>query len=121
MAVAAATEGSGIDLLLGIGGAPEGVVTAVAVRVLGGYMQGVLAPQTPDEIERALQAGYALDKKFELEDLVSGDRHIFVLTGVTDGILVDGVREADGELTIQSMVLDSALDGARLVEVKVDA
>jgi fructose-1,6-bisphosphatase II len=121
MAVAAATEGSGIDLLLGIGGAPEGVVTAVAVRVLGGYMQGILAPQTPDEIERALQAGYALDKKFELEDLVSGDRHIFVLTGVTDGILVDGVREADGELTIQSMVLDSALDGARLVEVKVDA
>jgi fructose-1,6-bisphosphatase II len=121
MAVAAATEGSGVDLLLGIGGAPEGVVTAVAVRVLGGYMQGVLAPQTPDEIERALQANYALDKKFELEDLVGGDRHIFVLTGVTDGILVDGVREADGELTIQSMVLDSALDGARLIEVKVDA
>ncbi|MEN9706458.1 MAG: hypothetical protein RIS31_24, partial [Actinomycetota bacterium] len=58
---------------------------------------------------------------FELEDLVGGERHIFVLTGVTDGILVDGVKEADGELTIQSMVLDSALDGARLVEVKVDA
>ena len=121
MAVAAATEGSGVDLLLGIGGAPEGVVTAVAIRVLGGYMQGILAPQTPDEIERALHAGYALDKKFELEDLVGGERHIFVLTGVTDGILVDGVKEADGELTIQSMVLDSALDGARLVEVKVDA
>lgn len=121
MAVAAATEGSGVDLLLGIGGAPEGVVTAVAVRVLGGYMQGVLAPQTPDEIERALQANYALDKKFELEDLVGGERHIFVLTGVTDGILVNGVRDNDGELTIQSMVLDSALDGARLIEVKVDA
>jgi fructose-1,6-bisphosphatase II len=121
MAVAAATEGTGVDLLLGIGGAPEGVVTAVAIRVLGGYMQGILAPQTPDEIERALQAGYALDKKFELEDLVGGDRHIFVLTGVTDGILVDGVREEEGELVIQSMVLDSALDGARLVEVKVDA
>ena len=121
MAVAAATEGSGVDLLLGIGGAPEGVVTAVAIRVLGGYMQGILAPQTPDEIERALHAGYALDKKFELEDLVGGERHIFVLTGVTDGILVEGVKEADGELTIQSMVLDSALDGARLVEVKVDA
>ena len=121
MAVAAATDRSGVDLLLGIGGAPEGVVTAVAIRVLGGYMQGILAPQTPDEIERALHAGYALDKKFELEDLVGGERHIFVLTGVTDGILVDGVKEADGELTIQSMVLDSALDGARLVEVKVDA
>jgi fructose-1,6-bisphosphatase II len=121
MAVAAATEGTGVDLLLGIGGAPEGVVTAVAIRVLGGHMQGVLAPQTPDEIERALQAGYALDKKFELEDLIGGDRHIFVLTGITDGILVDGVREEEGELVIQSMVLDSALDGARLVEVKVDA
>ena len=61
MAVAAATEGSGVDLLLGIGGAPEGVVTAVGIRVLGGYMQGVLAPQSPDEIGRALQAGYAVD------------------------------------------------------------
>ena len=120
MAVAAATKGSGVDLLLGIGGAPEGVLTAVAIRVLGGYMQGILAPQTPDEIERALSAGYALDKKFELEDLVGGNRHVFVLTGVTDGILVKGVREENGRATIQTMVLDSALSDARLIEVSVE-
>jgi fructose-1,6-bisphosphatase II len=120
MAVAAAIKGSGVDLLLGIGGAPEGVLTAVAIRVLGGYMQGVLAPQTPDEIERALQAGYALDKKFELEDLVGGSRHVFVLTGVTDGILVKGVRVEDNRATMQTMVLDSALSDARLIEVSVE-
>ncbi len=120
MAVAAAIEGSGVDLLLGIGGAPEGVLTAVAIRVLGGYMQGILAPQTPDEIERAIQAGYALDKKFELEDLVGGNRHIFVLTGVTDGILVKGVQVENSRATIQTMVLDSALSDARLIEVSVE-
>jgi len=119
MAVAAAMPNSGVDLLLGIGGAPEGVVTAVALRVIDGYMQGILAPQTPDEIERALLAGYALDKKFELEDLVGGNRHIFVLSGVTDGILVRGAREENQEVSIQTMVLDSALDEARLIEVKV--
>ena len=120
MAVASAIKGSGVDLLLGIGGAPEGVLTAVAIRVLGGYMQGILAPQTPDEIERALQAGYALDKKFELEDLVGGERHIFVLTGVTDGLLVKGIQTNAGRATIQTMVLDSALDDARLIEVSVE-
>lgn len=120
MAVAAAIEGSGVDLLLGIGGAPEGVLTAVAIRVLGGYMQGILAPQTPDEIERALLAGYELHKKFELEDLVGGDRHVFVLTGVTDGLLVKGVQVNEGRATIQTMVLDSALKDARLIEVSVE-
>lgn len=119
MAVAAAIKGSGVDLLLGIGGAPEGVVTAVALRVLGGYMQGILAPQSFEEIERALAAGYPLDKKFELEDLVGGERHIFVLTGVTDGILVKGIREDEGKLTIQSLVLDTAISEPRLIEITV--
>ena len=120
MAVAAAIKGSGVDLLLGIGGAPEGVLTAVAIRVLGGYMQGILAPQNFDEIERALAAGYALDKKFELEDLVGGDRHVFVLTGLTDGLLVRGVEENAGMLKIQSMILDNALLEPRLVEISVE-
>lgn len=120
MAVAAALPGSGVDLLLGLGGAPEGVVTAVAIRVLGGYMQGILAPKNFDEMERALAAGYALDKKFELEDLVGGDRHVFVLTGLTDGLLVRGVREEAGELKIQSMVLDNAMLEPRLIEIAVE-
>jgi fructose-1,6-bisphosphatase II len=119
MAVAAATPNSGVDLLLGVGGSPEGVVTACAVRILDGFMQGVLAPQTPDEIERALHANLPLSKKLELPDMVSGDRQIFVLTGITDGILVDGVRESEGKLLIQSFVLDSDLSEGRLIEVSV--
>jgi fructose-1,6-bisphosphatase II len=120
MAVAAATPGSGVDLLLGVGGSPEGVVTACAVKILGGFMQGLLAPQTPDEIERAMHAGLPLSKKLELSDMVSGGRHIFVLTGITDGILVDGVRESDGKLLVQSFVLDSELPEGRLIEVSVE-
>ena len=88
--------------------------------MLGGYMQGILAPKNFDEIERALAAGYALDKKFELEDLVGGDRHVFVLTGLTDGLLVRGVREEAGELKIQSMVLDNAMLEPRLIEIAVE-
>ena len=120
MAVAAATPNSGVDLLLGVGGSPEGVVTACAVKILDGFMQGVLAPQTPDEIERALHANLPLSQKLELEDMVSGDRQIFVLTGITDGILVDGVRESEGKLVIQSFVLDSDLPEGRLIEVSVE-
>ncbi len=119
MAVAAATAGSGVDLLLGVGGSPEGVVAAVAVQVLGGFMQARFAPQTPDQIERALLANYDLEQKFELNDLVSGDSFVFVLTGITDGVLTRGVREFDEHLEIQSFILDSKLGEALIAEMNV--
>ncbi|WP_138275646.1 fructose-bisphosphatase class II family protein [Rhodoluna limnophila] len=119
MAVAAATPDSGVDLLLGIGGAPEGVVTACAVQILGGFMQTRFAPETPDEISRALGANYDLERKFELDELVSGDQFIFVCTAITDGPLARGVRETDEFLDIQSFVLDSQLGDARVLEVRV--
>lgn len=119
MAVAAATPDSGVDLLLGVGGSPEGVVTAVAVQVLGGFMQARFAPQTPDQIEKALQANYDLERKFELDDLVSGESFVFVLTGITDGVLVRGVREFEEHLEIQSFILDSNLGEAFVAEMKV--
>lgn len=120
MAVAAATGDSGVDMLLGVGGCPEGIVTACAVQILGGHMQGRLAPSDPDELERALDAGYDLEKKLELNDLVWGDRFVFVLTGVTDGLLVRGIREGDDGLEVQSFLLDSELDEGHILDVRVD-
>jgi fructose-1,6-bisphosphatase II len=119
-AIAAAIPGTGVDMLLGVGGAPEGVVTACAIRALRGFMQGVLAPQTPDEIERALMAGLDLGKKYELTDLVSGDRQIFVMTGITDAPLVDGVKFEGGKEIIQSLIIDSDLPDVRRVDLSVE-
>jgi fructose-1,6-bisphosphatase II len=119
MAVAAAVPGTGVDLLLGLGGSPEGVATAVAIQILGGFMQTRFAPQDPDQIERALAANYDIERKFELEELVSGDRFVFVLTGITDGILTNGVRENDDDLEIQSFVLDSKIGEGLVVDVRV--
>lgn len=109
MAVAAATPGSGVDLLLGVGGSPEGVVAAVAVQVLGGFMQTRFAPQDSEQIARGLAAGYDLEAKFELDDLVSGDRFVFVLTGITDGVLARGVVQSEAGFEMETFILDSAL------------
>ncbi len=111
MAVAAATPGSGVDLLLGLGGSPEGVVAAVAVQILGGFMQTRFAPQDSEQISRALAAGYDLEAKFDLDDLVKGERFVFVLTGITDGLLARGIRETETGLEVQTFILDSSLDG----------
>lgn len=119
-AVSAAMPNTDIDLLLGVGGAPEGVVTACAIRAINGFMQGILAPQTPDEIERAMMAGLPLSKKLELTDLVAGDRQIFVMTGITDSPMVDGVQSVNGKMTLQSLVIDSDLDEVRRIDLAVE-
>ena len=119
-AVSAAMPNTDIDLMLGVGGAPEGVVTACAIRAINGFMQGILAPQTPDEIERAMLAGLPLSKKLELTDLVSGDRQIFVMTGITDAPMVMGVRRIDGKQSLQSLIIDSALDDVRRINLAVE-
>ena len=121
MAVAAATPGSGVDLLLGIGGNPEGVVTACAVQALGGFMQGRLMPLTQVEMEGAVAAGYDLERKFELGDLAAGERFIFVLTALTDGPLARGMREADGGVFVETYVLDSELDGPQVISEWLEA
>jgi fructose-1,6-bisphosphatase II len=119
MAVAAATPGSGIDMMLGVGGNPEGVLAACAVRILGGFMQGVLAPRSADEIEAALNSGYAIDQKFGLSEMVGGDRQVFVLAGVTPGILTEGISETeDGKLDVELFVLDRQLEGGRRIKIR---
>jgi fructose-1,6-bisphosphatase II len=101
-----AVTGSGnIDMLLGIGGAPEGTISACATKALGGYMQGRIAPQSPEEMLKALTAGHDLGRIFQAEDLVASDNTYFVATGVTDGLLLDGVQLNGDILTTDSIIL----------------
>src|SRR3954469_17807208 len=91
-AIMAAREGTGIDLLLGVGGTPEGIIAACAMKCLDGVIQGRLWPTDDDEKQRALDAGHDLDRVLTTADLVSGDDCFFVATGITDGELMEGVR-----------------------------
>ena len=93
-AIMAARPDTGVDLMLGVGGTPEGIITACAMKCIGGKIQGQLWPQDDDERQRALDAGHNLDPDFVLgtDDLVTGDDAFFVATGITDGELMRGVR-----------------------------
>ncbi len=91
-AIMAAREGTGTDLLLGIGGTPEGIIAACAVKCLGGVIQGKLAPADDAERERAADAGHDLDRVLSTEDLVASDDAFFAATGITGGELLAGVR-----------------------------
>lgn len=104
-ALMAATPNSGVDVLMGIGGTPEGVIAACAVRALGGAMLGQLAPQKPGEREALLAAGLDLDRVLTECDLVSSDDVFFAATGITDGLLMQGVRYADSGSTTHSIVM----------------
>jgi fructose-1,6-bisphosphatase II len=108
-AISAARPDSGIDLLLGIGGTPEGIIAACAMKCLGGVIQGRLWPQDDDERQRALDAGHNLESDFVLStnDLVTGDDCFFVATGITDGDLMRGVRYRAGGCTTDSLVMRS--------------
>jgi len=103
----AARHDSRIDLAVGIGGSPEGVATACAVKALGGFIQGRLAPGSDAERERGAAAGLKFDHVYEANELVSSDNTFFVATGVTDGELVRGVRREGRVITTESIVLRS--------------
>ncbi len=103
----AARHDSRIDLAVGIGGSPEGVATACAVKALGGFIQGRLAPGSDAERERGAAAGLQFDHVYEANELVSSDNTFFVATGVTDGELVRGVRREGRIITTESIVLRS--------------
>jgi fructose-1,6-bisphosphatase class II len=114
-AIATTKPETGIDLLLGIGGAPEGVLAAAALRCVGGEMQGRLKPRNPEEIERAHKMGIKdMEKKFSIEDLASGEV-MFAATGVTDGDYLDGVHFFPGGATTHSVVMRSKTRTIRFV------
>lgn len=95
------------DMCVGIGGSPEGVATACAIKALGGHMQGILAPLDAAEAQRAIAAGLKLDYVYEADELVTSDNTFFVATGVTDGAMVEGVRRRGPIIRTESIVLRS--------------
>jgi fructose-1,6-bisphosphatase II len=117
-AIAAARPGTGVDLMMGIGGTPEGVIAAAAVKCLGGAVQGKLWPRTEGERRALLEDGYDLDRVLTTDDLVGGDNVFVAATGVTDGALLRGVRYTrDGAIT-DSIVMRSRSGTVRRVEAQ---
>ena len=105
--IAAARPWTGIDLVMGIGGTPEGVISAAAIKCLGGAMQGKLWPRNDDERQRLLAAGFDLDRVLTEDDLVSGDDVFVAATGVTRGALLNGVRTDAAGVETESIVMRS--------------
>ena len=114
-AIAAAREGTGVDLLLGIGGTPEGIIAACALKCMGGALQGRLWPRDDEERQKALDAGHDLDRVLSIDDLVRGDV-FFVATGITDGELLRGVQYRAGGCTTQSLVMRSRSGTIRSID-----
>jgi fructose-1,6-bisphosphatase II len=120
-ALLAVTEGMGVDLLWGIGGTPEGVLSAAAIKCLGGQILGRLWPRDDEERRAAEQTGYDLERVLDVDDLVGGSDVFFAATGVTDGDLLDGVRYlGDGHATTESLVMRSRSGTVRKVQARHD-
>ncbi len=111
----AARHDSRIDMAIGTGGSPEGVATVCAIKALGGFIQGRLAPSSEEEKQRGLAAGLKFDHVYEANDMVRSDNTFFVATGVTDGELVRGVRREGEIITTESIVLRSRSGTVRRV------
>ena len=116
-AIMAAREGTGLDLLVGIGGTPEGIITACAIKAIGGTIQGRLWPIDDDERQKAIDAGHDLDRVLVTDELVRGEDVFFVATGITDGEMLKGVRYGGGgTVRTHSIVMRSRSGTIRLVE-----
>ena len=115
-AIMAARSGTGVDLMLGIGGTPEGIVAACALKCMGGVIQGKLWPRDEDERRRALDAGLDLDQVLTTDDLVRSDDVFFAATGITDGELGHGVRFQGGAAVTHSLVMRGRSGTIRKIE-----
>ncbi len=115
-AIAAANPRRPVDLLMGIGGTPEGVIAAAAVKALGGSVQGRLWPRTDEERQALVDGGLDPDKKLATEDLVGGDNLFVAATGVTDGALLNGVRYTTNGAETDSLVIRSRSGTVRRVQ-----
>ncbi len=115
-AISTAWSESGANILFGIGGTPEGVIAACALKAIGGAMQGRLWPRDEAERKAALAAGYDLDRVLHIDDLVSGDDVFFAATGITDGELLQGVRYWGDGASTQSLVMRSKSGTIRTID-----
>ena len=116
-AIATAVDGTGIHVAMGIGGAPEGVLAAAALKCLGGGFMGRLKPRNPEEAERAKAMGFGdLDRVLTMDDLCKGQSLIFVATGITEGDLVRGVRFMGNQARTHSILIEGTTGTVRFIE-----
>ncbi|MHC3001924.1 class II fructose-bisphosphatase [Gordonia metallireducens] len=115
-AVAAADDYSTVDMLMGVGGTPEGIITAVAMKCMGGEIQGKLWPRNEEERQKALDAGHDLDRVLTNDILVSGENAFFCATGVTNGDMLRGVTYRPNGATTRSLVMRSKSGTVRRIE-----
>jgi len=115
-AISAARPGTGVDMLYGIGGTPEGIITAAAMKCMGGGMHGRLWPTDDAERAKAVAAGHDLDRVLTADELVRGDNVFFCATGITDGDLLRGVHYSPGGCTTQSIVMRSKSGTVRMID-----
>jgi fructose-1,6-bisphosphatase II len=117
----AVSENSPVDLLWGIGGTPEGVISAAAIKCIGGQLLGRLWPRSDEERTAAVDAGYNLDQILTCDDLVQGENAFFSATGVTDGDVLQGVRyQGDRGATTESLVMRSRSGTVRRIHARHD-
>jgi fructose-1,6-bisphosphatase II len=119
-AMLAVSENSPVDLLWGIGGTPEGVISAAAIKCTGGQLLGRLWPRNDEERDAAVAAGYDLSRVLNADDLVGGEDVFFSATGVTDGDVLQGVRYRAGSATTESLVMRSRSGTVRRVNARHD-
>jgi fructose-1,6-bisphosphatase II len=119
-ALLAVSERSPVDLLWGVGGTPEGVISAAAIKCLGGQLVGRLWPRDDEERQAALDAGYDLERQLRVDDLVASDDCFFSATGVTDGDVLQGVRFGAGHATTESLVMRSRSGTVRRIKATHD-
>jgi fructose-1,6-bisphosphatase II len=117
-AIMAADDDSSVDLMIGVGGTPEGVIAACALKCLEGALFGRLYPRDDTERSAALERGYDLDRVLTIDDLVSGEDIFFAATGVTDGELLRGVRYRPGRVHTQSLSMRSRSGAVRVIDGK---
>jgi fructose-1,6-bisphosphatase II len=115
-AIAAAQPGTGVDLLMGVGGTPEGVLSAAALKCVGGVIQGKLWPRNDDERQSLIDDGFDLDRVLTTDDLVGSQNVFFAATGVTTGALLRGVRYTRDGATTDSIVMRSRSGTVRRIE-----
>ncbi len=116
--IATAQEDSGVDILMGIGGSPEAVISAAALKCMGGDMQCKLWPRNEDERQQALDEGMDVEKVLTIDDLVKSDNVFFAATGITSGALLRGVRYFGGGASTQSLVMRSRSGTIRKINSK---
>lgn len=117
-AIATGWPDAGVDVLIGIGGTPEGVISAAALKGMGGEIQGLLAPRNDAERDEAIALGYDLSRVLTTDDLVQGDNCFFAATGITDGELMRGVRYEHGGARTQSLVMRSRSGTVRMIDAR---